>query len=328
MLQIRSILLFILAVVSISGRPGAAQEAYAAVVQVVYPGVEIQRAQTEEWLPLAVGSVTPFGAGDQLRTDDTGRVRVTFWDGAEMLVLSNSTYQLTTLEIANDTAIQLSGTLSGVAVHHITTASSRLSYELTVQDVVIIRPGTLFATWSHRDQPVSLTVADGSVELVAEDNVVVHTGQGFFRNNGVNEVIRFDQPWNAAQMQGLIEGCPGMVNTIGSVALRVRLGPGLGYLAMGEFEYQQSVRIMAINESRGWYRIPFLGGFGWVLRLAVETDCQNLPVLPDDTLETSEYVIDAVASEIELLRPFFGLPSLNGWFYQWTASSPSPEQQQ
>lgn len=310
----------LLALLLLNGAPVAPQAAYAAVLHVVYPGVALQRAQTQDWLPLAAGAAAPLGAGDRVRTDDTGRARITFWAGADMLLLSGSRYQLDALDVRDQTGARLSGQLSGLAVHHMTAALPSLVYDLRVGDARITRPGALFATWARAGQPLSVTAAAGRVEALAGgDRVMVRDGEGWYRQAGVNTVIGFDAPWNAAQMQGLIEGCPSVVDTLDAATLRVRLGPGLGYTAMGGFAYRQPILIMAVNESRGWYCIPFLGGFGWVLRAAVETDCQALPVLPDTTVETADFVLDVRPDEVALLEPFFGAPSSNPWFYQASA---------
>ncbi len=294
------------------------QETYSAVLHVRYPGVEIQRAGTQHWLPLAMGSEAPFGNGDQLRTDKSGRAWITFWDDAQVLILSNSLYQLETLTLTDGEGTELVGRLiDGVAVHYLAQTPPTLTYQLKLHDAVVTAPGKLFATWVRPEQIFSLTVADGAVDIQMDDTITVRAGEGVFRKVGLQQVITFDPPWNAAQMRGLIEGCPGMVDTVGEVPLRVRIGPGTGYVAMGGFAFRQPVQIMAVNESRGWYRIPFLGGFGWILRSAIETDCQNLPVLPDDTIESPEYAVNASEDEIRLLEPFFGQPLLNEWFFQW-----------
>jgi hypothetical protein len=311
----------LLALLLINGAPAAPQAAYAAVLHVVYPGVALQRAQTQAWLPLTAGAAAPLGAGDRVRTDDTGRARISFWPGADMLLLSASYYQLDALEVSEQTGTRLSAQLSGLAVHHMAADMPSLVYELRVGDAVITRPGELFATWAREGKPLSVTAAAGAVEALAgDDSVTVRAGEGWFRQAGANTVIAFEPPWNAAQMQGLIEGCPSVVDTLGAATLRVRLGPGLGYTAMGGFAYRQQILIMAENESRGWYRIPFLGGFGWVLRAAVETDCQNLPVLPDTTVEAADFVVDVRPDEVDLLQPFFGAPLSNPWFYQYSTA--------
>jgi hypothetical protein len=292
----------------------AASEPYAAVLTVIHPGVTIQRANTSAWLPLSTGSVAPFGAGDRLRTDDTGRAFVSFGPESRMLVLPGSVYQLERLDLNGQ--IQLTGNLSGIAVHSMGPVAS---YRLTLHNSVITQPATLFATWAEAQPPLGVTVAEGSLEVSAcEQSWSLQPGQGLYVSDETREVITFDPPWNIARMQGLLEGCPGIVATVGNVPLRVRIGPGEGYIRMGGFDQAQAVLIMAVNESLGWYRIQFLSGFGWLLKAAVRTECENLPVLPDNTSEQPLFIRDASPDEIELLRPFFGSPVINGWFYQWT----------
>jgi hypothetical protein len=51
-----------------------------------------------------------------------------------------------------------------------------------------------------------------------------------------------------------------------------------------------------------------------MLRLAIQTDCQNLPVLPD-AQEAPRFILGAAEDELALLQPFFGTPGANPWFY-------------
>ncbi len=286
-------------------------EGYAAVLVVTHDGVEVQRAHTQAWLPLAAGSSGPLGSGDRLRTDGEGRALLTYWAGAQTLILPDSTFALDALEVNAGEGVRLAATLSGVAIHAIPAAPG-LEFRFEMEGLTLTQAEGLFATWVDAGQPFGVTVAEGQVSLASEQGPVeLAAGQGFYSGA---EVIDFDPPWNLARMQGIREGCAGLVDTDTDVPLRVRIGPGMGYVMMGVFGESQAVPIMGLNESGGWYRIQFLSGYGWMLRLAIQTECQNLPVLPD-AAETSRYILGASPDELTLLQPFFGTPRDDPWFY-------------
>ncbi len=285
---------------------------YAAVLGVTPAGVAVERAHTEAWLPLAAGSSGPLGSGDRLRTDGEGRALLTYWEGARTLILPDSTFALDDLDVSAGRGVRLAASLTGVAVHAIPSTPG-LALDLALEGVTVTQAEGLFATWADAGQPLGVTVAEGRITLAGDRGPVeLAAGQGLYADS---EVVDFDPPWNLARMQGIREGCPGLVDTDTDVPLRVRIGPGMGYVVMGVFGESQAVPIMGVNESGGWYRIQFLSGYGWMLRLAIQTNCQNLPVLPD-AAEAPRFVLGASQDEEALLRPFFGTPRANPWFYR------------
>lgn len=300
----------------------AATDTHAAVLTILHEGVTLQRADTEAWLPLAAGSVAPFGSGDHLQTGETGRALLTFWDGSQTLILPRSTYHLAELVIANNTGVRLSAHLTGTAVHRLHTPSPALDYRLTLPGLTVMQPANWFATWGNADGSGTVTVAEGTAEISLGDQVLaLAAGQGLTSDAATHTLIEYDAPWNEARLQGVINGCPGTVHTTNGVELRVRVGPGVGYVVQGAYDYEQPVQLMGVNESGGWYRVQFLSGFGWMQKLGVETACTDLPILADGTIETPLYIIDASEDEIDWFRMFFDFPVKNMWFYQW---SPDP----
>lgn len=319
-IRLLTCILFFHVAVGVALSETAASEDYAATLTVTHPGVTLQRANTQDGLPLPMDAVAPLGPGDRVQTDDAGRALISFWEGMQTLLLPDSTYQFDALESQDGALTHLGGTLSGIAVHRVASDAQPALYRVEMQNAVIVKPARWFATWAEPGEPFSMTVAEGDADMViAGRTISLSRGQGVFGTTSTSEAVTFDPPWNAARLQGLLEGCPGVVDTITDVALRVRIGPGTGYVAMGGFDEAQSVQLMGINESEGWYRIQFLSGFGWMLKYAIETTCDTLPVLPDNTLETPRFIVDASEQEIEFLLPFFGSTIINDWFYQWSA---------
>ncbi|HLA42249.1 MAG TPA: hypothetical protein VJZ27_02370, partial [Aggregatilineales bacterium] len=64
-----------------------------------------------------------------------------------------------------------------------------------------------------------------------------------------------------------------------------------------------------------WYKIQFKSDFGWVLALAIDTACEDLPQLSYDLtyITGMEHV---KAFEVEMLGPFYGAPENYLWFYR------------
>jgi hypothetical protein len=317
----RLLLIGVLVGLVLSGPVSQAAAPYAASLTVTYGGVEVLRAGTAVWLPLRTGAVSPFGSGDQLRTDGTGRAYLQLWDGAEILILADSTYRLDELQVTDEVGSRLVAELTGAAVHHMPAVDDALHYDLVVADMQITRPAEWFATWAESDGLQSAAVMTGTLTITDPQPYRLTAQNGIYGLAGGYTTLELAPPLNPARMRGLVEGCPGMVDTTGDVPLRVRSGPGEGYLMLGAYQEDQPVQLMAVNAAGGWYRVQFLSGFGWMLRWAIETNCADLSVMPDDTHESPRFVLDATRAELDLLEPFYGRPVTNPWFYQWSDSS-------
>lgn len=303
--------------------PTLAQESErAALLRVIYDEVEVRRADTDEWLPLTVGSESPFGVGDILRTSPYGRVYLTFDDGLETLVLPSSTLELLAFEGATETRLHMR--VEGRSVHLTPFSQTFESYRLETSFYVVVSPAQHFAVQTSggaegiSDGAISVTRGSASVETTTGTVIDVETGFGLRVRDGESQPtpIVLAYPAHFAQMEGMLDGCPGLIMARGEENLNVRVGPGLGYDEVGIAENEVTVPLLGVTIGGDRYRIPFLSGFGWILAIGVQTDCDNLPVYPYNTLEVNNGVIQAEAREIELLKPFYGSPEEDYWFYR------------
>ncbi len=294
-----------------------AQDDYAAVLTVMRSTVEIRRVNTEQWISLPENATTPFGVGDALRTDHWGRAYLTFLDEIELLILTESTYGITAFIRAEDGSVQLNTWLEGQAIQR-SPAEGEIRYELGAGRVNITRPADLFAVWTNFEDTTVVTVVDGRVELAtAEGQIEVRAGEGFYTDDAIGEVVRFDAPHNAARLLAEVRGCIGTVNSGDEESLNIRSGTGLGYTIIGYIPNGGPVTLMGTN---GWWRrVQRFGGFGWVEALAIETDCENLPVFPRLFEENNLEVFGVRPIELELFEPFYGRMIDNLWFYRGTA---------
>lgn len=73
--------------------PAAAQSDLVASLEVLNAGVEVRRVDTVNWVPVKVETL--IGPGDSVRTNGTGRVRITFFsDGTSVEIEPRSEYRL------------------------------------------------------------------------------------------------------------------------------------------------------------------------------------------------------------------------------------------
>src|SRR5512134_17597 len=83
----------------------SAQDEYAATLEVLNAGVEVQRVNTVN--PIAVEVEAIVGVGDIIRTDDTGQARITFFaDGTDATLEPNTEYRIVKFQ-ADDQDFQL-----------------------------------------------------------------------------------------------------------------------------------------------------------------------------------------------------------------------------
>lgn len=289
-----------------------AQDASAATLTIIRAGVSVRRVGTEAWLPLRAGAVMPLGEGDQVRTGVEGRVWVEFWTGAAMLLLPYSTYEQGLLIVAEaDAGNQLTGRLAGTAIHRFDAPPT--TYRLELDDGVISQPARQFATWSRSAGPDVVTVYEGVVTLETnETRLEIPESHGWYAGE---PPVLLEEPLNSAALIARYEGCEGIVR-IDLRALNVREGPGQGYILIGYFADGDSLSVMAINQSNGWYRVRLNSHFGWVEALAVRAVCGGLPRLADTTREPFVQAPGTTEAEREWLRPYFGQPSDDPWFYR------------
>lgn len=295
----------------------SAQSQYSMVIEVRREGAEIRRENTDLWLPLPRQAIAFIGSGDTIRTDAEGRVHIPIDDTAQILLLSNSEFTLTDLTV--DDSISVAGMITGNAVIQTTEDTDFASFALDLQDMQITQPARLMSVWSFPDEVDTLTVAEGTAIVAYNDTQVeVSEKTGYRAEPDRTSAIAFHPQWNAARLEAQLYGCEGEVQTIGNVTLLVRTGPGGGFQPMGTLDVGRIVSVMAQTETTEWTRIQFLTGFGWIRSTAIESDCTDIPILPDNTPEERFITVyNASAEETAILQPFFMSPADNAFVYRF-----------
>jgi hypothetical protein len=291
---------------------------YAAVLQVNFTGVEVRLANTQAWLPLSANAEAPLGPGDSIRTNGFGRAMLTFLDDGEVFVLPDTTLDVLTFDEGESGGLDVSLRLRGITIQQMRRDREITSFQIETSLLTVTSPAELFAVWAQDDQSAVVTVAEGQAEVSANDQVFPVTAGGGIRVAPPNRIdeMELDVPLNAARLIGLLDGCSGMMDTSGEQNVNVRVGPDIDSTVIGNIADEEPVRLLAIAEYANWYRIQAFSGFGWVQRRLVDNACEDLIVLPSNTVEHNIGVFQISADELALLQPFYGPPEDDLWFYR------------
>lgn len=283
------LILFLASFLPASG-PVSAQEELVASLEVLSPGVEVQRIDTVNWVAIKVETLV--GEGDKIRTGISGKARITFFeDGTATELEPNTEYHITTFR-GTDKQFTLSvEVLIGITqqqVGRLLDAGS--SYEVVTPGARMTVRGTDFALRVEDTGRSSVLTADG---LVAASNPTqqaeVPPGYGLRAVTGkpLSDVV---PATTFEALDAALDGCAGEVVIDADVRLNVRLGPGLTYEIVGTAIPSTIKSLVGLNTSGDWYRIPFRDGYGWIssvgMKIAVtDASCAGLAVYPDDHSE-------------------------------------------
>jgi hypothetical protein len=294
-----------------------APQELAGILNVRYDGVQIRRANTEAWLPLGSGAVMPFGSGDSVRTDTTGRVSIRF-AGGEVLVLPETEFTLTRYAPQETLGqVEWQASLIGVMVQRWNTHP--LPYSLQMTDGTLIQAGEVSAVWSLPEQSdtIALHIGEGTA-VIGQENLRIPAASTAWLDPAAPRIVALDYPLNAARLEAELLGCEAVIDTVGEIGVLVRRGIGRFNERLGLIPHGAIVNAMAINASGYWVRIQYRAGFSWIVEDAVTMNCPDLPRVSDQTPpERISSVINPSEAEIALLEPFFQTPLQDTFFYQY-----------
>lgn len=313
------VLVLLLTVLSVQAL-AKAQQPLAAVVEITYAGVELKRANTDVWLPLPVGAQAPFGVGDTLRTDKTGRALLSFDAAAETLLLPLSEYLLQTFEETDQQFMLRLQLLNGRSIQRINDATRISSYQLNMQHMTLEQPTELFTTQVQPDTASDVIVAQGNITLnKGQDSLRLEAGSGLRAAETFGEVVEIIPPQGFSYLSVTSDTCRGLIKATipGETSVSVRLGPGEGYLLLGNIPNDTTVPIIGEADVGGRLLTPYLSTYGWLIPSGVMLQsCDNLPVVPAEK-QIIYGVVNPTSFEMDLLVPFFGNPTENSRFYSY-----------
>ena len=255
----------------------------AATLEVLESGVEVRRVNTSNWIEVNIEAIV--GVGDVIRTDETGRARVTFFaDGVDTEVLPNTEYRIEQFE-GDDTSFNITAAvLIGQTVQRLNrTLDANSNYDVQTPAMILGARGTVFAVRvDEGGDRAAMLVQEGVVDATADDvSSDVPDGFGVRAEEELSDVVRattFDE------LDAALDGCLVQVTTQDDVRINVRLAPSLEAQRVGTIDASDIPIFIGVTESGGWYRIYFRNGFGWVLSstATVSSDCVGLRVFSDD----------------------------------------------
>jgi len=271
--------------------PVAAQEELVASLEVLSPGVEVQRIDTANWVAIKVETL--IGEGDKVRTDATGTARITFFeDGTATDLEPDTEYHITTFR-GTPQQYQLSvEVLFGITqqqVGHLLDAGS--SYEVVTPGARMTVRGTDFALRVEETGRSSVLTSTG---LVAASNPTQASDvpPGYGLRAAVDKPLSDVVPATTfAELDAALDGCAGAVQTDADVRLNVRLGPSLTADIVGSVVPSDIHNLIGTTDSKAWYRIPFRDGYGWISAAGMQVgvtyaaSCAGLAVYPDNQEE-------------------------------------------
>ncbi|MBI1281064.1 MAG: hypothetical protein GC179_23260 [Anaerolineaceae bacterium] len=318
-MHIRLGLLSLMLTVVLAQTSVSAQQPIAASVQITFAGVQLQRANTQDWLPLPINAQAPFGVGDILRTDKTGRALIAFASASQTLLLPGSEYQLTRFEQTNQQQVKIAlRLLKGRSIQWISNESMIAGYTLDLQHMTLTQPTKLFAAQVQPDNASDVIVAQGSL-VVSKSNskLNLQAGSGIRAMDQLGEVISITPPDGFSFLTVTSKTCRGIANATipGAESVAVRIGPGEDYLNLGNIPNGSKIAIVGKADTGKRYLTPFLSSFGWVIANGINVEsCDTIPIVPAEK-QPINGVTNPLPFEMDFLTPFFGMPIQNVHFY-------------
>lgn len=256
----------------------------AASMEILQPGVEVLRAGTVNWLPVKVEAIV--GVGDTIRTDTTGRARITFFsDGTETQILPSSEYQIMQFE-GSESSFHISvEVIAGQTIQSLSRIlDANSSYSIQTPGMTLTARGTEFAIRVENSGRSGMLVSKGEVGATNEQaDAVVPPGYGVRAESDapLSDVV---EATTFEQLDAAIDGCSATVRAPEEMSFNVRLGPNRDFQQIGTIEPAGINRLVGRVESGKWYRIEFQGGFGWILTdtATIEKGCPGLRRFADD----------------------------------------------
>lgn len=260
-----------------------AQGELAATLEVLAGGVSVQRVNTSDFIPINLEAIV--GVGDTIRTDATGRARITFFaDGTDTELLPNTEYRI--LKFEGDTSrfsLQAEVLIGQTQQRLARLLDAQSSYEIRTPRISLVARGTAFAIRVEATQRSAMLVSEGLVAANVEaENAEVGFGFGI-RSEGeqLSDVVRAT---NFEELDAALDGCSATLSTPDDTSVNVRQGAGRDYPRIGTLNPSDITRFFGISEAGTWYRVEFRGGFGWVLSSTarIEEACVGLRRFADN----------------------------------------------
>lgn len=266
--------------------PQDAPAELAATLEVLSPNVQVRRVNTVNWITVNVEAIV--GVGDLIRTDATGRARITFFsDGVDTELLPDTEYRIDRFEGQGESFTLSASVLLGQSVQRIERLlDANSSYDIDTPGMELTVRGTQFQVRVEPGGRSAALVYDGTAAAKAANSAEIPANYGIraATDGALSDVVLAS---TFAELDAALDGCSVEVRTQDDVRLNVRIGPSRDLPRAGTVDETDISKFMGVSESGDWYRIEFRGAFGWVLATdtALDPECAGLRVFPDDHQE-------------------------------------------
>ena len=268
----------------------AAQDEFAASLEVLEAGVTVQRVNTGN--PIAVAVEAIVGVGDVIRTDAVGSARITFFaDGTDVTLQPDTEYRIVEFTAdADDFNLKIE-VIAGQALHRLKRVlGADSSYDVQTPGMTLAARGTAFVIRVEANGRSAMLVTEGTVAAATTDStadVPLEFGIRAAVGEPLSQVVRA-KTFN--ELDSALDGCPAVLTTAEDVSLNVRGGPSQNNVLIGTIFAEDIALLYGVNETGGWYRIVSGDGLGWVLSrsASLEAGCAGLRVFPDTFIEGGE----------------------------------------
>jgi hypothetical protein len=294
-----------------------------AIVQVTAADIEVQRGETGNWVSLPETAEMPLGTGDSIRSlYPNGRAILSLGQDAQILLLPNSTITFTTLEQNDAGEWVIAIEQRGQMIYHTPEREAFATYTVT-QGNNTISLGEDSAIYVEDSGRMTVIVMRGEGTL--NTDVAIPAGNGIRIDTQASDLVPFSTPGGFAQIEAQIDGCPGSVDTRVPGNLNVRTFVGINSYAMGTYRRGTPVQIIGILPVTPfpWYRVQFLGDFGWVTSDSVVTECTDLPEFENIGPLLPLGLNDLLPEEVALMQPLYGTLEQDTWIYR-SLRDPAP----
>lgn len=270
---------------ALTGGAAAAQPTgLAAVLEVLDAGVEVRRVDTANWVAVAVESIV--GAGDSIRTDATGRARITFFaDGTDTELQPNTDYRIDAFE-GSDQAFTLTvAVLLGETTQRIGRAlGADSAYDVITPAMTLAARGTIFTVRVQDTGRSAMLTREGEVSAGKEDDTAPVPADFGIRADVAGELSEVVPAATFGQLDAALDGCVAAVANVDDISYNVRVSPDAEAVQIGVLAPALIERVFGVTETTGWYRVAFDDTFGWIRAANVDVadDCAGLRVFMDD----------------------------------------------
>jgi hypothetical protein len=279
-----TLLVLLVCLTGVLGASAQDRTGLAATLEVLSAGVEVLRADTTNWVSVNLESIV--GTGDTIRTDETGRARVTFFaDGTATEILPSSEYRIEQFE-GDETSFRL--VLQVVIGQTLQTLGRVLDpsseYQMITPAMTLSARGTAFAVRVEPTGRAGMLVSDGLVDANAgTENEDVPPGFGI-RSESEEALSPVVRARTFEELDAALDGCIAQVNNADDVSYNIREFSSLDAPILATIIASDINRLFGITENGGWYLVKLDDQEGWIRASAVTIDssCAGLRVFRDD----------------------------------------------